>query len=280
MQNTLLVQLDILWPAFIAGLLVVATHVPLGQEVLKRGIVFLDLAIAQLAALGVVVLNVFGNAFLHEHGGTHENTLLAMLVPCITSIAGALALYRLHKLDTAIQEALIGVTFVLAATGGMLLVAKDPHGGELLEKTLAGQILWVQPSELLGIGVIFGVILSLWYVYKAKWGTQLFYPLFAVTITLSTQLVGVYLVFATLIVPALTTSAMTQWRSRSRLIIGYGLGGAAYAVGLLISALWDLPSGPTVVWSICATCLAFWVSISLPAKRQNRATQPTRLCRR
>jgi zinc/manganese transport system permease protein len=259
MNTDLLLQLDILWPAFIAGLLVVATHIPMGQEVLRRGIVFLDLAIAQVAALGVVILNVFEKEFLHHAYHGHGAELLQTLVPCIASIIAALGLYRLHKLDTTIQEALIGATFILAATGSMLLVAKDPHGGELLQKTLAGQILWVQPSELLSVGVIFSFILGVWCWGQRQWRTALFYPLFAVTITISTQLVGVYLVFATLIVPALTTKALNGHTERVRLLIGYLSGALAYAIGLCVSALWDLPSGPTIVWSICSVCLTFWL---------------------
>lgn len=258
MRTDLLVQFEIIFPAFVAGVLVVATHVPLGQEVLRRGIVFLDLAIAQMAALGVVVASVFGRDFLGGHLD-HLGALGQYLVPCTASVITAIGLYRLHRLETATQEALIGITFVLAATGSMLLVAHDPHGGELLQKTLAGQILWVQFPDLLAVSIIYGAILVVWHLWKDRWGAAIFYPLFAIAITISTQLIGVYLVFASLIIPALTTKALKIESERQALAVGYGLGGLAYGLGLLFSAMLDLPSGPTVVWTVASISLLAWL---------------------
>jgi len=235
--------MDILWPACLAGLLVVATHVPLGQEVLRRGIVFLDLAIAQIAGLGLIAAGTLG---VDDHA-PFARQLIAVL--CAT--AASLLLYRLRKLDPEEQEALIGTAFVLAATGSILLLASDPHGGERLKELLVGQILWVTGTQLSWVALIYAVVLFAWF--RCRQGGWAFYPLFAITITVSTQLVGVYLVFASLIVPAL---AVRHLHGRGALAWGYGIGVLAYLLGLFVSAWRDWPSGATIAWSLALVALA------------------------
>lgn len=236
-MTSLFTQLDILWPAFIAGLLVLATHIPLGQEVLKRGIIFLDLAIAQIAALGVVI----GTSLLHLHDGSFTQTLVAI----IAAILGSLALYQLRSVAVNIQEAIIGIIFILAATGILLLLSSDPHGAERLKSILVGQILWLQASDLLPLGIISIVILIMWSRFKQQLGEWLFYPLFAVAITLSTQTVGVYLVFASLIIPSLATL-----HAKQKTAIAFSIGILGYLIGLIVSAVFDLPAGAAIVWSL------------------------------
>src|SRR5262245_24431832 len=125
---------SILWPAFIAGLLVLATHVPLGMQVLERGIVFIDLAIAQVAGIGVMASDALG----------WEPQGWAMQVSAAgAALAAAGLLVYTEKRWPDIQEALIGVLFVLASCVGLLLLAGNPHGGEHLKDLLVGQILWV-----------------------------------------------------------------------------------------------------------------------------------------
>src|SRR5438552_15236733 len=111
----------ILWPACAAGLLVTATHVPLGMQVLQRGIVFIDLAIAQIAGLGVVVADGLG---LEPQGWAVQACAL------VAALAGALLLAWTEKRWPEVQEAMIGVTFILAASVALLLLASNPHGGE------------------------------------------------------------------------------------------------------------------------------------------------------
>ena len=120
---------------FVAGLLVLATHVPLGTQVLARGIVFIDLAIAQIAGLGVIAADALG---FEPQGWAVQVAALA------AALLGALLLTWTEKRWPDVQEALIGVLFVLAASAGMLLLANNPHGGEHLKDLLVGQILWVQ----------------------------------------------------------------------------------------------------------------------------------------
>ncbi len=235
-------DLAILVAPFVAGLLVLATHVPLGAQVLKRGIVFIDLAIAQIAALGVIVAGLLDVA----PGGWQ-----VQLAAAAAAVAGALLLTWTERRWPEVQEAQIGVLFVLAATAGILLLAKNPHGGEHLRDLLAGQILWVGFAQLLVPAVITALILALWFGWRERLPRLGFYLLFALAVTVSVQLVGVYLVFASLIVPAL---GVRQHVERWRLPLAYAIGIGGYALGLALSSVFDLPSGALIVW--CLAVLA------------------------
>lgn len=227
----------ILGPAFLAGVLVIATHVPLGIQVLSRGIVFIDLAIAQVAGVGVIFADWLGLAPLGW--GVQAAALSAAL-------AGALFLTWTERRWPDVQEAIIGTTFVLAATGALILLAANPRGGEHLKELLVGQILWVSWERLLPVAVIYAVILALWAGVRERMGRVGFYLLFAATVTISVQLVGLYLVFASLIIPALATHG----RGRARLAACYALGVGGYALGLVASAVFDLPAGAVIVWAL------------------------------
>lgn len=230
-------ELSILWPAFAVGLLVAATHVPLGIRVLDRGIVFIDLAVAQIAALGVIVADWMG---LEPQG------VAVQLAALSAALAGALLLNWTEKLWPEVQEAMIGVAFILAANAAILILAANPHGAEHLKELLTGQILWVHPGRLPLAAVVSAAILALWFGLRARLGQAGFYMLFAIAVTLSVQLVGIYLVFATLIIPALATSRL----KRHRLAAAYALAAAGYGAGLGLSVLSDLPAGPLVVCTI------------------------------
>lgn len=235
-------DISILGPAFVAGLLVLSTHVPLGQQVLARGIIFLDLAVAQIAGLGVIIAYSFG----WEPGGWQVQS-----VAMSAAFIGALLLYLTEKHLPSIQEAIIGCVFVLAASGGILALSANPHGGEQLKELLAGQILWVSYAQLLPVALIYAVILALWFGLR-KQKPLLFYTLFAVMVTISVQLVGVYLVFASLIMPALSGRIARD----NRLIRAYITGAIAYAAGLGVSAVCDLPSGATIVCTLALVAIA------------------------
>jgi len=247
-MNTLSADWSILWPALLAGLIVLATHVPLGQQVLARGIVFIDLAIAQVAGVGVIAAHFFG---LELQGWVTQ------LAAVSAALLGALLLTWTERKRPEVQEALIGVLFVLASTAQILLLANDPHGGEDLKDLLAGQILWVSPAQLLRAAVLTALVLVAWFGYRERLGRVGFYVVFAVTVTVSVQLVGVYLVFTSLIIPAVATYRYPAGR---QLLIGYLLTAASYALGLLISALTDLPSSPVIVWTMAAVGVLVMVS--------------------
>lgn len=254
---------SILGPAFVAGLLVLLTHVPLGMQVLQRGIVFIDLAIAQIAGIGVIAADALGWATSGWAG---------QAVAAAAALGGALLLTWTERRWPEIQEALIGVSFVLASCLGLLLLASNPHGGEHLKDLLVGQILWVTPAQL---GVMAGLTLPigvLWAVAGERLGRLGFYLLFALAVTASVQLVGVYLVFASLILPALATR---RQRGRRRMGVALGLGAAAYALGLALSALLDAPSGAVVVLVMAAlAALVAALVARRPAADANRQPLP------
>ena len=234
----------ILGPAFCAGLLVLATHVPLGREVLKRGIIFIDLAVAQIAGLGMLAAQT-SDWRLDGWG--------IQVTAAGSALLGALMLGWLETRWPKVQEALIGVVFVLAATGSLLLIAHNPHGGEHIKELLSGQILWVGWQQLIPVALLYALLLLLWFCLPRLRGGFGFYLIFALAITASVQLVGVYLVFTSLIVPALATHGQN---CRRALIVAWIAGAMGYAIGLFLSALADLPSGPTIVWSIAVSALA------------------------
>jgi ABC-type Mn2+/Zn2+ transport systems, permease components len=236
-MSDLSANLSILGPALIAGVLVLLSHVPLGQQVLSRGIVFIDLAIAQVAGLGVIAAHTLG--FGVEGGWSTQ------LAAVIAALLAALLLTWTERKRPEVQEALIGILFVLASTAQLLLLANDPHGGEDLKDLLAGQILWVSPEQLIRAGVITAFFIAVWFGMRERIGRVGFYVLFALVVTVSVQLVGVYLVFTTLIVPAV---AAYRYRPRRQLAVGYGLAIVSYVLGLALSALMDLPSSAVIVW--------------------------------
>lgn len=237
-------NISILWPALVAGILVVLSHVPLGQQVLRRGIVFIDLAIAQVAGLGVIAAHAFG---LELHGWTTQAAAV------VAALLGALLLTWTERKRPEVQEALIGVLFVLASTAQILLLANNPHGGEELKDLLAGQILWVSTEQLVRAAALTAVFLVVWFQWRERIGTIGFYVLFAVMVTMSVQLVGVYLVFTTLIVPALATYRHARQRQLS---LGYLVAIASYVTGLAVSLLTDLPSSPVIVWAMAVLGVA------------------------
>ncbi len=238
---------DIMLPALIAGALVLATHVPLGMRVLARGVIFVDLAIAQIAGLGVIIAGLIGL----------EDNVIAVQGMAVSSalLGAALLAYAEHK-RPKIQEASIGLVFVLASTLGILLLSHDVHGGEQLKDLLAGQILWVSRGQLMATAILTVALFVLWLLFRGRFPRFAFYGQFALAVTASVQLVGVYLVFTSLIVPALATHRCTKWRAA----IAYGIGLAGYAAGLLFSAWFDLPAGPAIVWAmaVCGGVFMVW----------------------
>ena len=231
----------ILGPAMIAGLLVLATHVPLGAQVLDRGIVFIDLAIAQIAGLGVIA----ADALRLPEGG-----VAVQAAAVSAALMGAVLLTWAERRMPQQQEALIGVMFILAACAGILILSGNPHGGEHLKDLLVGQILWVNGTQIAWLALVSAPLLAAlrlgWIGRLGRFG---FYGAFAIAITASVQLVGVYLVFSSLIIPALATRTLHGTR---RHLAGFGIGAAGYALGLALSALFDLPSGAVIVWTLAA----------------------------
>ncbi|MGV6826320.1 MAG: metal ABC transporter permease [bacterium] len=236
---------DIVLPALLAGLVVLSTHVPLGQQVLRRGIIFIDLAVAQIAGLGVILATVL----LHDPAGWQIQA-----GAFAAAVIGALGLHWCEKRWPDIQEAIIGTVFVLAVTAALILLSEDPHGSERLKELLAGQVLWVTVSDLWLPALISIIVLMFWFWSNNTQRTAGFYILFAVSVTVAVQLVGVYLVFASLIIPALGVG------KTGKLFYGYLVGIVGYMAGILLSVWLDLPTGPMIVWTLAFIALLFSIS--------------------
>ncbi|MBA3024730.1 MAG: metal ABC transporter permease [Gammaproteobacteria bacterium] len=234
------IELDILLPAFLAGLLVLSTHIPFGMRILQRGVIFADLAVAQIAGLGVIIAELLGLL---------GQPLLVQLVAASSALCGAALLAWIERSVPQVKEAAIGLTFVLAASLGILLLSRDVHAGEHLRDLLVGQILWVDGQQLIATALLSAALLVVWRLFRQRLGEFGFYALFALAITASVQLVGIYLVFASLIVPALATHRLSTQRMRHAFAVGI----SGYALGLLLSIWFDLPAGAAIVWAMAVS---------------------------
>jgi len=239
-------EIGIVTPAFIASLIVLSTHVPLGTEVLRRGIIFIDLAIAQVAGLGVIAADTLG---------WEAEGWMVQIAAVSAALIAASILHWTDKRWPEVQEALIGVAFVLAATAGILILAGNPHGGEHLKELLVGQILWVNYDQLLPAAVVSLLVLSAWFWMRDRLQGFGFYALFAFAVTVSVQLVGIYLVFACLIIPALATRRIE--RRRNRIACSYAVGIVGCLSGLVFSLSADWPAGAVIVWCLAISGLIF-----------------------
>lgn len=239
-------------PALTAGLLIVITHVTFGREVLKRGIIFIDLTLAQTAAVGVVLAGIW-----------HIEANWAIQAAAISAaLLAAMILNWTEKHWPKQQEAVIGAFYAVAASAVLILIANNPHGNEQLNNLLAGQILWLQMEQLLPVAVLYALLLAVWWLLPS-YRSRLFYALFAVLVTTSVQLVGLYLVFATLILPALAVVGVSGHRG---LWLGWLLGVLSYITGIAISLSFDWPTGPAIVCSLALIALLCFAVRQLKTK--------------
>lgn len=235
-------MLEIVGPALAVGLIIALTHAPLGLEVLKRGIIFIDLAIAQIAGLGLVAATMY----LHEPvWWVAQTTALGCAL-----LAAFFFRWVEYKWPEE-QEAVIGTSFVLAASMALLLLADHPHGGEEIQHLLSGQILFVTWREVLVHSPIYAFILALWFAKPSLRSGVGFYALFALAITSSVQLAGVYVVFTSLILPALAAT-----NTAGKHLVAWGVGIVSVLTGVSVAALGDLPTGPVIVLAYFITAIA------------------------
>ncbi len=224
-------------------MLVSAAHAPLGIEVLRRGIVFIDLATAQVVGLAVILLDLWLDEppWMVKQGAAFA-----------AGIAIALFFRWVERTSPDEQEAVIGSSFIVAASVALLALANDPHGGEALRHVLSGQILFVSWGDIASFLPTYGLFALLWLLAPALRAGVGFFVLFALVVTASMQLVGVYVVFASLILPALAARAgrsYIHWRA-------FASGGAAVVAAILISAAADLPAGPFLVVCFAVSAIA------------------------
>jgi len=248
---------DIMAPAFFECLILVGIHSYLGLHVIKRKVIFVDLALAQVAALGTTVGFLFG--IMPGTSGAYWFSLgFAMIGAAIFSLS------RLRN-EKIPQEAVIGLVYALAAAIAILVIDKAPHGAEHIKELLTGSILWVKWSTILHAAIVYAAVGLFHFIFRDKFllisnhpekayqqGVSvrfwdfLFYVTFGIVITHSVGTAGVLLVFVFLVVPAITSIMITDvlWK---QLAIGWTMGLLVSVLGLYISYIADLPSGPTVV---------------------------------
>ena len=246
----------LLWP-FVAGLVLTAIHAWFGLHVLARGVVFVDLSLAQVAALGLTVAILTGYGVQSEAGYWYA---LAF------ALAGALLFALVRAFERSIQqEAVIGIVYAVSASLGVLALDRAPQGAEHVKQLLIGSILTVTPQDVALLAALYAGIGLVHVVFRRRlievsfapeqaaargrrvvaWD-MVFYGSFALVVTSSVRIAGVLLVFAYLIVPAALAGLFTP-DLRRRLLVAWALGALLTAAGLYASWEWDLPTGPAIV---------------------------------
>ena len=246
----------LLWP-FIACVVLTGIHTYLGMHVIKRGVIFVDLALAQTAALGTLVGFAFG---ITMHSGT------AYLISLGFALAGALFFAWARPLEKIVpQEAVIGITYVFAAAAAVLILSKAPSEGEHIKDMLVGNILFVKPAEVIKTTILYSLIGVFHFIFRKKFWLVtddcdgackektnvplwdfLFYASFGAVVTSSVGIAGVLLVFSYLIIPAICSTMLAK-SLQSRLLISWIIGIAGSIGGMALSVYKDLPTGASIV---------------------------------
>ena len=246
-----------MFPAFCECLVLVGIHSYLGIHVIKRKVIFVDLAFAQIAALGTLIAFLFG---IPPH--TMASFAFAVSFSAMGAAVFSLSRFRRSKVP---QEAIIGLVYAIAAAMTVLVIDKAPHGAEHLKEILTGAILWVKWESVLIAAVVYSVIGLLHYVFRRQfllisedpekaWESGMnvrvwdffFYLSFGIVITLSVDVAGVLIVFVFLVAPAILVMIITD-NIRMQLFLGWGLGAVVTIFGLLFAYVKDLSTGPAVI---------------------------------
>lgn len=231
-------------------LILVGIHCYLGIHVLARGVIFVDLALAQVAALGATVPFFF----FHEP----SSALIYVFSLCFTLCAAAFLTLSNRFKQTISQEAVIGVLFAFCSASLIVLADQMPHGSEHVKHSMIGQLLWTTWADVLKVFIIYSGVSVLYYIFRepllanslgtaSRWSMDLlFYALFAVVITSSVQVAGILIVFSFLIVPALLSAVFFK-DTTLRLLLGWAIGAVLSILGMVGSYYWNLPSGAFIV---------------------------------
>ncbi|HEX3126697.1 MAG TPA: iron chelate uptake ABC transporter family permease subunit [Thermoanaerobaculia bacterium] len=265
----MLEMLKFMAPPFAACLILLGIHGYLGLHVLLRQVIFVDLALAQIAALGTVVALVLGH-----QPGSPASFAYSLGAAVIGALVFSVTRSRNHDSKVP-QEAIIGITYVIASATAILVADRAPEGAEHIKELLAGTILWVTWTDVLKVLLIYLAIGLFHYVFRKRFITLtenpeqayaqgwkvwfwdfLFYLSFGVIITLAVEIAGVLMVFSYLVAPAIIALGLSN-RWGPRIGIAWTVGFLASAVGLIASYKVDFPSGPAVVCSLGLFLLLF-----------------------
>ena len=260
--------LSLLWAPFLMCLVLTGIHAYLGVHVLAREVVFVDIALAQIAALGATAAFLFGYEL-----DTWESYAFGLAATVFGALV--LALTRTRERHVS-QEAVIGVVYAVSSAAAVLLSDRAPHGVEHVRAMLVGNLLAVQWPEVVKVATLYAAVGVLHWLcrrpfflistspdaaFAEGWRVRLwdfvFYASFGVVVTSSVRIGGVLLVFSYLIVPALAGVALGR-SVRAKLLVGWAFGTLVSVVGVVASAAFDLPTGATVVCAFGATLLVFW----------------------
>jgi zinc/manganese transport system permease protein len=252
-------------PALAACLLLTAIYVYFGLHIVRRGVIFVDLALAQVAAMGGTVAFLLGYSL--EGQGAY---LFSLAFACFGSVVFTLVRSREEAVP---QEAIIGIVYAFAAAATVLLVDKAPHGAEHIKYLLVGNILWVSWSTIGWLSLIILVVAFFHYYFRGnielvsvdperarKAGTSvllwdlLFYLSLAWIVTSSVQTAGVLLIFSFLIVPAVCGLLLSR-RFQASLLLGWVVGVGVSLAGSALSYVLDLPTGATIICLFGVTLL-------------------------
>jgi zinc/manganese transport system permease protein len=259
--------LSFLAAPIVACLVLVAILGYLGLHVLERQVIFVDLALAQMAALGAVLGFIRG----HEPGSTAS---LLWSLGAATLGAVVFSLSRPRR-EVVPQEAIIGITYVVVSAATILVADRAPEGAEHIKELLAGSIIWVTWPTVIKDLAVAAVVGAFHFALRrrfvaisedpegqfragtwVRWWDFLFYLSFGVVITVAVEVAGVLMVFSYLVAPAIVALVLARsWRAR--LAIAWVVGAVASIGGLLASYRWDLPAGPAIVCALGALLLAF-----------------------
>jgi len=249
--------LELMLLPFFACIVLTGIHAYLGIHVIEREVIFVDLALAQIAALGSIIAFMLGIEF-HTTGAYLFSLLFTFIGATVFSVT------RLKERKVP-QEALIGVVYVVTAALAVLLIDRLPSEAGHIKYMLVGNILFVKWSEILKMFLLYSAVGLFHYFYRKKfliisidinkakkqnlsikWWDFLFYASFGIVVTSSVEIAGVLLVFAFLIVPAVCAMILSD-TLKTRLIIGWGMGLLGSIIGLYFSAAFDFPTGSTIV---------------------------------
>jgi zinc/manganese transport system permease protein len=251
-------DLGLFLPPLAACLVIVAIHSYLGLHVIAREVIFVDLSLAQMAALGSAVAILAGSQ--------PDSTTAFLYALGFTTLGAALfSLTRTSERGRVPQEAIIGIVYVVASAAALLVADRTPRGGETIKDILVGSLLWVTWPTIARLAAVYAVIGAFHWVlrrrfltisfapetaiaggWRIRWWDFLFYLSFGLVITLSVPIAGVLLVFSFLVVPAAIAFQFAE-RQGALAAIAWVAGAVASATGLWISFRYDLPTGPVIV---------------------------------
>jgi zinc/manganese transport system permease protein len=265
----MLEMLQFMAAPFAACLILVGIHGYLGLHVLLRQVIFVDLALAQIAALGTVVAFILGHP-----PGSPASFAYSLGAAVLGALIFSLTRSR-HQDRTVPQEAIIGITYVIASATAILVADRAPEGAEHIKELLAGTILWVTWPAVVKVLIIYAAVGIFHYIFRKRFITIsedpdrayaagwkvwfwdfLFYISFGVIITLAVEIAGVLMVFSYLVAPAIIALGSSN-RWGPRIGIAWAVGFLASAVGLIASYKVDFPSGPAIVCSLGLFLLLF-----------------------